>query len=196
MDRSWVHKETGFTLIELLAGILISAILLAGLYSVFFSQQIAFSAQEQVAEMNQNIRAALDLMTREIRLAGYKTSTSTFNGIATATSNSIRLLADLNQDGDTVDEDEDISYTYDAGALQICRSGMTPPAVPVADNVTNFSLQYTLKDGTVTSAPANPGDIRKVAISITARTTHPDQRTGMYRSITLSSNITLRNLAL
>jgi prepilin-type N-terminal cleavage/methylation domain-containing protein len=195
MDRSWVHKENGFTLIELLAGILISAILLAGLYSVFFSQQIAFSAQEQVAEMNQNIRAALDLMTREIRLAGYKTSTSTFNGITTATSNSIRILADLNQDGDTAGEDEDISYTYNAGALQICRSGSAPPAVPVADNVTNFSLQYTLKDGTVTSAPANPGDIRKVTISITARTTHPDQRTGMYRSITLSSDIALRNLA-
>jgi prepilin-type N-terminal cleavage/methylation domain-containing protein len=194
MDRSWVHKENGFTLIELLAGILISSILLAGLYSVFFSQQIAFSAQEQVAEMNQNIRAALDLMTREIRLAGYKTSTSTFNGITTATSNSIRILADLNQDGDTAGENEDISYTYNAGALQICRSGSAPPAVPVADNVTNFSLQYTLKDGTVTSAPANPGDIRKVTISITARTTRPD-RNGIHRTITLSSDISPRNLA-
>jgi hypothetical protein len=66
----------------------------------------------------------------------------------------------------------------------------------VADNVTNFSLQYTLKDGTVTSAPANPADIRKVTISVTARTTRRDQGTGTYRSITLSSNITLRNLAL
>jgi type IV pilus assembly protein PilW len=138
MNRSWVHKENGFTLIELLAGILISAILLAGLYSVFFSQQIAFSAQEQVAEMNQNIRAALDLMTREIRLAGYKTSTSAFNGITTATPTSIRILADLNQDGDTADENEDTSYTYNAGTLQICRSGSAPPAVPVADNVTNL----------------------------------------------------------
>jgi prepilin-type N-terminal cleavage/methylation domain-containing protein len=194
MDRSRLHKENGFTLIELLAGILISAILLAGLYSVFFSQQVAFSAQEQVAEMNQNIRAALDLMTREIRLAGYKTSTSTFNGIATATSNSIRILADLNQDGDTADENEDISYTYNPSVLQICRSGIAPPSVPVADNVTNFSLQYTLKDGTVTSAPANLADIRMVTISITARTNRPD-RNGTYRTITLSSDISPRNLA-
>jgi len=192
MDRSWMGKKNGFTLIELLASILISAILLAGLYSVFFSQQTAFSAQEQVAEMNQNIRAALDLMTREIRLAGYKTSTSTFNGIATATSNSIRILADLNQDGDTADENEDISYTYNAGALQICRNGV---GLPVADNITDFSLQYTLKDGTATSAPTNPADIRKVTISITARTTHADRGTGTHRSITLSSDITPRNLA-
>jgi prepilin-type N-terminal cleavage/methylation domain-containing protein len=192
MDRSWLGKKNGFTLIELLAGILISVILMAGFYSVFFSQQTAFSAQEQVAEMNQNIRAALDLMTREIRLAGYKNSTSTFNGIATATSNSIRILADLNQDGDTADENEDISYTYNAGSLQICRNGV---GLPVADNITNLSLQYTLKDGTVTPAPANLADIRKITISITARTTHPDQKTGTYRSITLSSDITPRNLA-
>ena len=74
-------RKTGYTLIELLAGILISAVILAGLYTVFTSQQSAFSAQEQVSEMTQNIRAGLDLMTREIRLAGYKNSGSTFNGI-------------------------------------------------------------------------------------------------------------------
>jgi prepilin-type N-terminal cleavage/methylation domain-containing protein len=192
MDRSGRDKKNGFTLIELLAGILISAILMAGLYTVFFSQQTAFSAQEEVAEMNQNIRAALDLMTREIRLAGYKTSTSTFNGIAAATSNSIRILADLNQDGDTEDDNEDISYTYNAGALQICRNGT---GLPVADGITSLSLQYVLKDGTVTSAPADPADIRKITISITARTAHPDRGTGGYRSITLSSDITPRNLA-
>jgi len=191
MDRGWMGKKSGFTLIELLAGILISAFLLAGLYSVFFSQQVAFSAQEQVAEMNQNIRSALDLMTREIRLAGYKNSTSTFNGIAAATSNSIRILADLNQDGDTADDNEDISYTYNPSALQICRNGIS---LPVADNITSLSLQYTLKDGTVTSAPANLADIQMVTISITARTTRPD-RNGTHRTITLSSDISPRNLA-
>jgi type IV pilus assembly protein PilW len=185
-------KKNGFTLIELLAGILMSAIILAGLYSVLFSQQKAFSAQEQVVEMNQNIRAALDLMTREIRLAGYKTSTSTFDGIVTATSDSIRILADLNQDGDTGDDNEDITYTYNAIGMQICRNMIS---LPVADNITTLSLQYTLNDGTVTPAPTNLADIRKVTISITARTTHPDQGTGMYRSITLTSDITPRNLA-
>jgi type IV pilus assembly protein PilW len=194
MDRSRMGKKNGFTLIELLASMLISAVILAALYGVFFSQQKAYSAQEQVAEMNQNIRAALDLMTREIRLAGYKTSTSTFNGIATATSGSIRILADLNQDGDTADDNEDITYTYNPEDLQICRNGISMPPVPVADNITSLSLQYTLKNGTVTSAPANLADIRKVNISITARTTHPDQ--GTYRTITLSSDIALRNLVL
>ena len=191
MDKGWPPRQTGFTIIELLVGILISAVLLAVLYNVFFSQQQAFSTQEQVAEMNQNIRAALDLMTREIRLAGYKTSASTFSGIATATSNSIRILADLNQNGDTADENEDISYTYNSGAKQICRNGV---GLPVADNITSLSSQYTLKDGTVTSAPATLADIRKITISISARTSHPDRR-GVYPSITLTSDIAPRNLA-
>ncbi|MFH1763840.1 MAG: prepilin-type N-terminal cleavage/methylation domain-containing protein [Gemmatimonadota bacterium] len=191
--RSRIFRKNGFTIIELLAGILISGIVLAGLYGVFFSQQMAFSAQEQTAEMTQNIRAALDLMTREIRLAGYKTSTSSFSGVASATSTSIRVLADLNQDGNTSGENENIEYTYNAGTLQICRNGVN---LPVADNITSLSFVYTLADGTVTSSPANPANIRKIALSVTARTAHRDRGTGAYRTITQISDVTPRNLAL
>ncbi len=192
MGRGWATRQTGFSLVELLAGVLIAAVILAGLYSAFFSQHEAFSAQEQVAELNQNIRAALDLMTREIRLAGYKNSTSIFNGIAAATSNSIRILADLNQDGDTVDENEDITYSYRPDTKQICRNGVH---LPVADNITNLSFLYTLANGSVTANPGNLNDIRKVRISLTARTPHPDPSTGAYRTITLSTDVTPRNLA-
>jgi len=185
------NRQGGFTLIELLAGILITGVLLAALYYVFTSQQQAFSAQEQVAEMNQNIRAALDLMTREIRLAGYKNSTSTFNGIQTASSNTIRVLADLNQNGDTSGANEDITYTYDAGTMQIWRNDVS---LPIADNITNLSFSYTLVDGSVTTTPSNPANIRKVTITITARTTHPDHA-GLYRTITLTTDVTPRNLA-
>jgi type IV pilus assembly protein PilW len=189
--RTGTLRQNGFSLIELMAGILISAVLMAGIYSVFFSQQEAYSAQEQIAEMNQNVRAAHDLMIREVRLAGYKTSTSTFSGIAMATTDSLRILADLDQNGDTAGVDEDITYTYNAGSKQICRNGV---GLPVADNITSLSFLYTLKNGTVTSAPATLADIRKITISITARTTRPD-RNGGYRSITLSSDVTPRNLA-
>ena len=185
-------KHGGFTIIELLTGILISGILLAGLYSVFYSQQVAFSAQEQVTEMNQNIRAALDLMTREIRLAGYKTSTSTTNGIQTATSDTIRILADLDQNGDTLGENEDITYTYDSARLQIYRIYRDGVNSPIADNVTNLSFSYTLADGSVTTSPSNPANIRKITISVTVQTTYPD-RAG-YRTITLMSDVTPRNL--
>ncbi len=182
-------KSGGFTLVELLVGILLSGIVLAGLYSIFISQQRAFSAQERVAEMNQNIRAAMDLMTREIRLAGYKTSTATFTGIATAQASTIQVLADLNQDGDTADSNEDITYSYNAGTLQIWRNYYT---LPIAENITSLSFTYRDANNNVTATLAN---IRKVTLSITARTAYPDPGTGLYGSITLTSDVTPRNLA-
>jgi len=186
-------KNSGFTMVELLAAILISGIVIAGLYSVFISQQVAFSAQEQITEMVQNVRAAMDLMTREVRLAGYKNSAVTFDGIATAQASRIRILADLNGDGDTLDDQEDITYFYDASTQQILRNSVS---LPVADHITNLSFIYTLVDGTTTSSPANLGEIRKVNITITARTAHQGLGTGGYRTITLTSDVTPRNLGL
>jgi len=186
-------KETGFTLIELLTVILLSGIIMAAIYSLFISQHMAFSAQEQMGEMHQNLRVSMDQMSREIRLAGYKNSTSAFDGIATAQAATIRVLADLNQDGDTLDDDEDITYSYDANTMQIWRN---TAGLPIADHITNLSFTYTLADGTTTSNPASLSSIRKVTISITARTAKPDQRSGLYRTFTLTSDVMPRNLAL
>jgi type IV pilus assembly protein PilW len=186
-------RNRGFTLLELLAAIFIAAILMAGLYSVFVSQQEAFSAQERITEMNQNLRASMDLMTREIRLAGYKKSGATFNGIATAQPSTIRILADLDQNGDTLGTNEDITYAYDAGTMQIWRNAVD---LPIAENITNLTFVYTLADGTTTGTPADLSAIRKITLSITARTAYPDQATGHYRTLTLTSDVTPRNLAL
>jgi len=190
----WKLKNNrGLSVVDMLATILISGIVIAGLYSVFLSQQVAFSAQEQIAEMVQNVRAAMDLMTREVRLAGYKNSTSTFDGIATAEASRIRILADLNGDGDTLDDREDITYFFDANTQQILRNSVS---LPVADHITNLSFVYTLVDGSMTSSPASLADIRKVNITIVARTAHPDLGNGGYRTITLTSDVTPRNLGL
>jgi type IV pilus assembly protein PilW len=191
--KRFAGKETGFTLVELMAVIFLSGVIMAAIYSLFISQHVAFSAQEQMTEMNQNLRVSMDQMSREIRLAGYKNSTSTFNGIATAQPTTIRILADLNQDGDWLDDNEDITYSYDANTMQIWRN---TPALPIADHITNLSFTYTLADGTTSSNPASLSSIRKVTISITARTAKPNQRTGLYRTFTLTSDVMARNLAL
>ena len=61
----------GVTLIELLIALVISSILIAGLYRVFVSQQASFATQEQVVDMQQNVRVAVNQMIREIRMAGF-----------------------------------------------------------------------------------------------------------------------------
>ena len=71
------------TLIELLVGLIISAIIVAGVYRVFVAQTRAYTVQEQVVEVQQNIRGAMELMLRDIRMAGY---TSNVTPVTLATS--------------------------------------------------------------------------------------------------------------
>ena len=61
----------GLTLIELLVALAISAILTAALYRTFIGQHRTYTAQEQVVDMQQNARVAINRMMREIRMAGF-----------------------------------------------------------------------------------------------------------------------------
>lgn len=69
--RSFLRKNTGVTLIELLIALVISAILIAAIYRTFIGQQKTYIVQEQVVDMQQNARVAINRMMREIRMAGF-----------------------------------------------------------------------------------------------------------------------------
>jgi prepilin-type N-terminal cleavage/methylation domain-containing protein len=68
--------EAGFTLTELLVAMAISGILLGAMVSTCITQRKAYAVQEQVTEMTLNVRAALDMLAREVRMAGYGVPTS------------------------------------------------------------------------------------------------------------------------
>ena len=65
------RKDKGVTLIELLIALVISAIIVAALYRAFVSQQKSYAVQERVADMQQNVRVAINRMMREIRMTGF-----------------------------------------------------------------------------------------------------------------------------
>ena len=71
MGSTVFEEKNGVTLIELLIALVLSSILTAALYRVFISQQKAYAVQDQVADMQQNVRIAMGQMTKEIRMAGY-----------------------------------------------------------------------------------------------------------------------------
>ena len=64
-------NSPGFTLIELMVAVLIASILLTAAYQVLVGQSRVYETQEQTIDMQQNVRAALDFMGRELRLTGY-----------------------------------------------------------------------------------------------------------------------------
>ena len=69
--KTLFKKENGLTLIEVLVTFAICGILMAGAYRTFTGQQKTYFIQEQVVEMQQNVRAAINRMMTEIRMAGF-----------------------------------------------------------------------------------------------------------------------------
>jgi prepilin-type N-terminal cleavage/methylation domain-containing protein len=61
----------GFTLVELLVVIAIFSIVMGGIYSVFVRSNRVYLSQEEVVAAQQEARSALDILGREIRMAGF-----------------------------------------------------------------------------------------------------------------------------
>lgn len=184
-----IRENSGFTLIELLVTMVIFLVILAGVQTLLITQMRITSLQENLVSMTQEMRAAVSLMTTDIRLAGIRNNSPIvkFNGISAATDKSVHLISDLNMDGVISGSDEDINYQYDPSSSVVQRNGET-----FLGNVVDFGLLYTLSDGSVTSAPADLSDIRKVGFRIGLRTQNHDNH-GVFRTMTFSSDIQLRN---
>jgi Tfp pilus assembly protein PilW len=61
----------GITLIELLVGLVLCAIVIAGIYRLFVVQSKAYTVQDQVVEVQQSIRSAMEVLLRDLRMSGY-----------------------------------------------------------------------------------------------------------------------------
>jgi prepilin-type N-terminal cleavage/methylation domain-containing protein len=72
-----LRSSSGFTLIELLVSIPLGLVLVGGVYMTFKAQQNAYLTQDQIGAMQQNLKGAMYLLTRDILMAGYLTSLDT-----------------------------------------------------------------------------------------------------------------------
>ena len=203
MPNVSVNTSRGLTLIELMIALSIGMVVLGALTSTFILQRKAYRTQEQVIEMTQVARAAMDMIGREVRMAGYFDSANPmqransadprFVGIPVAISR-LEILSDLTGDGDTDDANEHIIYTFDS-ANRMIRRNTGGGAQPFAENIQAFSFMYL--DGNGNPAPTDAA-IRKIRISITARTIqsdalHPEKGAG---TLTLVEDVFPRNLGL
>ncbi len=99
MGQTVAKKKNGVTLIELLIALVLSSILIGALYRAFITQQKTYMVQDQLADMQQNVRIAIGQMTKEIRMAGYGGdmlpifgSVNGFTDIITPTSGAITVI--------------------------------------------------------------------------------------------------------
>ncbi len=197
MKCSENRNTGGFTLIELLVAMGLGMVVLAAVTTTFMSQTRFYSAQEQVNEMQQNARGALDIITRELKMAGYKPNGGSFSGVTYSTSQ-LLIQADLDSSGTictssctSITVNEQITYAHDNTNKRITRALGSGAAEVLADNITAFTFSYLDANGASTTTTA---DIRQVSLNITARTAKPDPNYG-YREYQVTATITSPNLA-
>ena len=170
-------SRRGFTLVETMVAMALSGILMTGVYSAYYSQQKTSVVQNQVAAMQQNLRAAMYFMTTEIRMAGYDPVGGADAAIKTATSTTMRVTMDITDDagtgdpdGDTSDNNEDVTFSlYDADSDGINDLGRDIGSGNqlAAKNIDALNFVYLDEEGTVTTTVS---EIRSVQISLVART--------------------------
>ena len=128
------HKQQGFTLTELLVVMAMTGIVMAAVYSTYKSQQDSYIVQEQVVEMQQNLRAALFLLGKDLMAAGFNPAKNpNIEGFLpeipddnptpeTSTSaTSLAMTADLDMNGSINADDptEQLAYRFNSGSLTL-----------------------------------------------------------------------------
>jgi len=198
MQYCKLRNITGFTLTELMVAMAIGMVVLAAVTTTFMAQARFYNAQEQINEMQQNARGALDVITRELKMAGYKPNGGTFDGVTYSVSQ-LMIQADLDGNGGistSSSANEQITYAYDSTNKRITRKMGTGTVEALADNITAFTFSYLNSSGATTTTSSS---IRQVAIGITARTAKPDPNYSSnngYRNYQISATITPPNLGL
>jgi type IV pilus assembly protein PilW len=158
--------ERGFTLVEVLIAMGIASLLLGSMYSIYTTSHKSFRVQEQMAEAQQNARGAIQLMTRDIAMAGYSTTPTTNKGIYFANRTSLTMQA-YGINGTNL-----ISYSRYSSSRIGRREGGARQAV--AERIRRLNFRY--KDNSeIFLTPDGSGNVpadsvKQIIISVTAGT--------------------------
>jgi prepilin-type N-terminal cleavage/methylation domain-containing protein len=158
--KQLMPNKKGVTLIELLVVLVISGIVVGGIYRVFVAQTKAYTVQDQVAEIQQDVRGAMDIMVRDIQMAGFQTNNFALvnpNGSALISSN--RIVTPLNDsaitvyyeynDNSAIPPVYEVTYQLIGGSLwrtlYVSNAGgvmVQTDNSDLLDNVTNLNFSY------------------------------------------------------
>ena len=190
------RTASGFTVVEVLVSLAIMSILFGAVYQSFDIFNRSYTKENVKAGIQQRTRIGIDLMVRDIRLAGLDPLGTANARIITADADNIRFSADLPPyDGDINDPFEDITYFLDGDLLRQTAvlkpgTGLTPATL--LDNIDALTFTYLDASDTPMAVPVgSTEDIRTVIVSLTMQ--RPAGRDGPI-SRTYTARVRCRNL--
>jgi len=158
-----IRNRKGVSLIELLIAMAIAAITVAGIFRLFIAQGRAYTVQEQVTEVQQSIRTAMELLSRDLRMTGFDDD-SLISNVAVPTpiaigDDTVTVAYEYVYDqpprdgcgGTPYSARYIVNYRRDAGTSRLlrqlhidCQSAPNPPDVTdvLLDNVEVLGLTY------------------------------------------------------
>ena len=203
----------GFTLVEILIALVISTFIIGAIFIASLVGQEAASGIEQKVSVQQDVRAALDLMAMEISMASYNPSadkslikwqdkncqvvgTTANRGIQQADGSNLTVEMDLNGDGNVTGANELITYAY--ANQQITRTTVCDGNTQTLIGGTNVQVLnvpgtpvFQYFDGN-NNPTANAPDIRRIAITLVVQSSTVDTQ-GQARTMVYSTSVIPRN---
>ncbi len=184
-DDIRLSGHQGLTLVEMMMAMLIFGIVMGVITNVFFSTNTLYGRTSERANSQMTMRAALMLMTEELRRAGADPDNVGIPALLSAQPDTIRVQMEINDTPgiQTTEPSEDVTYYWDSINEQLMRDPGTGPQ-PMLLNVTNFQIQYFDANNQVLPSPlpANlVGAVRSIGITITTRTNRGGTRTATTR---------------
>ena len=209
----------GVSLIELLVGLVIAGMVLGGIYRLFIAQGKAYTVQDQVVEVQQNIRTAMEALLKDLRMAGYDNDSRSSK--ITVLSPVIRPLSDhaitLTYELDDTHQ-QTVAYWLDGNSRLVRQVTVAPdvgPAVTtqevILENVDTLTFTYGIdrdlsnqEDGAIdfwSPADGVRTDMRVVAVQVNliARTEQAQPGDDRFKGVTprsLTSIVMMRNASI
>jgi hypothetical protein len=212
----------GISTAEMLAGVALGLIVAAALYTFHLTQTRALRAQSIYSDSQNVTRTAIDLMTRDLRMASYDPTgpgtggaltaspgpscPGVDQGIVLATPTSIRFQQDLNGDGaiNPATPGEDVTYDISGGDLR--RTDGASGAVALVSGLPSNGLAFSYFDGSNPPVQLVPNGtppaltqgqracVAKIRMLVTAKLTNP----GSARTIasTAGAEVAIRSRSL
>ncbi len=214
-------NQNGITLIELLVAFVICGFVVAGTYRVFVAQTKAYTIQDRVIDVQQNIRTAMEILLRDLRMTGYDSDSPTsMISIPTPPISPADHEVTVNYEYDDTHQYV-VRYFFDNGSLKrtLTVSPGTSTTDTLLENVDAIEFRYGVDahginigdppDGAMDDQngdnkidendflPASSVGTMKVVAVRVVLTAKPDQTNPDVRKVvsprTLASAVTLRN---